>query len=243
MAQKLQLLGLKEKEAGLYEALLPLGNVPLADVTQVLREHPQIVYRLVDSLAAKGLVTVSTKRHRKYVCAENPRILEQLQLQQLEAVRADLPRLLALQSTNDKTTVRMLRGDESLRSLRLRGYRELKAGETYHVIGGSGDRFYEAMGERYGEIEGVRLKRGVKRRIITFESQRRSFAKRETVRDLTEVRFLPNHFPIPSSTNIFRDTTALIIWDTEPIIVEIESPAVAKAHRQMFQALWKLAKR
>lgn len=239
----LESMGLKEKEITLYEALLPLGDVPLADATQALREHPQAVYRLVESLSAKGLVVVTTKRHRKYVRAEDPRQLEKRQIEQLEELRSDLPRLLALQAKKQGTMVRMLRGDESVRGLRVRGYRELKKGDTYDVIGGSGDRFYEAMGDRYEEIEKLRLKRGVKRRIITFESQRRAFTNRETVNGLTEVRFLPNHFPIPSSTNIFRDTTAIIIWDAEPIIVEIDSPAVAKAHRQTFQALWKMAKR
>jgi sugar-specific transcriptional regulator TrmB len=235
-------IGLKKKEAALYEALLPLGDVPLSDAIQAMREHPQAVYRLVDSLAAKGLAIVSTKRHRKYVRAEDPRALERLQLERLEDLRADLPRLLALQAKQSGTTVRLLRGDEAVRALRVRGYGEVAKGGSYDVIGGSGDRFYEAMGGRYEAIEKARLKRGVKRRIVTFESQRRAFARRETVTGLTEMRFLPDDFPIPSSTNIFNDTTALIVWDAEPIIVEIESAAVAKAHRQTFQALWRMAK-
>lgn len=243
MSSALRSLGLKDKEAALYEALLRLGEVPISDVQVVLKEHPQIVYRLIESLEAKGLVIVSTKKHRKIVRAEDPRILEQMQARKLEELRLALPDLLALQKSSKDAIVRISRGDEAVRALRVRGYEELASKGTYYVIGGSGDRFYEAMGDANDRTEKLRVSRKVSKKVVTFESQRKGMLKHERVATYADYRFLPQSFSVPTSTNIFHNTTALIIWTDDPIVIVIESAEVAEGHRHYFQALWKMAKK
>lgn len=233
-------LGLKEKEAVLYEALLPLGEVPLSDVQAVLKEHPQIVYRLVESLEAKGLVIVSTKKHRKVVRAEDPRVLERQEEEKLKRLRESLPELLALQNAPKEALVRVSRGNEAVQALRLDAFARMAEGSAYFIIGASGDRFYEAMGDRNESAEKLRIKRKIRKKMITFESQRKGLSKREAFPQFAECRFLPEHFSIPTSTNIFGDTTAIITWTKEPIIITIESAEVAEGHRHYFQALWKM---
>jgi sugar-specific transcriptional regulator TrmB len=235
-------LGLKEKEAAAYETLLPLGEVPVSDLTSILKEHPQIVYRLIESLEAKGLVIISTKKHRKVVRAEDPRLLEQKEARKLEELRLALPDLLALQKTSKDALVRLARGNEAVRSLRMDAFERLPEGGSYLIIGGSGDRFYEAMGDRNEAAEKLRIKRKIRKKLITFETQRKAILKREAHPQHADYRFLPEHFSIPTSTNIFGDTTAIIVWVNEPIVITIESAKVAEGHRHYFQALWKMAK-
>lgn len=234
----LERLGLKPKEAALYEALLSMGDVPLADVTGVVREHPQIVYRLVESLAAKGLVIVTTRKHRKYVRAEDPRMLERMEEEKLTELRRVLPELSALQKSSKDAFVRVSRGNEAVQALRMQGIEALKPGGTYYIIGGSGDRFYEAMGPKNDEVEKKRVQKKIRKHLITFKSQRKLLEKHETYKEFTAFRYLPEGFSIPSSTNIFNDTVALLIWAHEPIVITIESSAVAKSHRHTFDALW-----
>jgi sugar-specific transcriptional regulator TrmB len=238
----LQQLGLKEKEAALYEALLPLGEVPVSDLTSVFKEHPQIVYRLLDQLAAKGLVVMSTKKHRKVVRAEDPRILEQTEERKLEELRLALPELMALQKASKGAIVRVSRGNEAVQELRLRAFSLLPEGSTYFIIGGSGDRFYEVMGEANERAEKLRIKKKLRKKLVTFESQRKGLLKGEKYPQFCEYRFLSQNFSAPTSTNIFGDTTAILIWTDEPLVICIESKEVADSYRSYFQALWKMGK-
>lgn len=238
----LQSIGLSEKEARLYEVLLPLGDIALSDLVKVSSLHPQIVSRLVESLVAKGLAVTSVRKHRKHVRAEDPRMLEQKEKEKLEEVQRLIPQLLALQKIPKEALVRVARGNEAVRSLRIRGIKELPKGGTYYIIGGSGDRFYEVMGAEYERVEKQRLKKAIWKKLITFESQRKELEKNEKSKKYDSFRYLSEHFPIPSSTNVFNDTVAIIIWAKDPIVITIESHEVAESYGHYFMSLWKIAK-
>ncbi len=235
-------LGLNEQEATMYKAILRLGDVPVADVIKALNEHPQIVYRLIERLAAKGLVITSTKKHRKYVRAEDPRTLQQAEERKLEQLRGIVPELLALQKAPKDALVRVARGEEAVRALRMRGIDDLKSGDTYYIIGASGDRFYQIMGDYYEKVERKREKKKIKRKLISYESQRALLKKNEPPAKYVEHRFLPSTYPVPSSTNIFNDTVAILIWTEDPIVITIESKEVAESYKHYFDSLWKNAK-
>jgi sugar-specific transcriptional regulator TrmB len=235
-------LGLNEKEAEMYIALLKMGDAPIADIVKATGEHPQIVHRMVDRLVAKGLALATTKRHRRYIRAENPKVLEELEARKLEQLREALPDLLALQKNPKDALVRIARGNDAVAHLRIRAFDELKAGDTYYIIGASGDRFYEVLGERHGVIEKRRIAKKIKKQLIAYESQRSLLEKNDPYRKYAEFRFLPLTYSVPSSTNIFGKTVAILIWTPEPIVITIESTEVAQSYRDYFSALWKLAK-
>ena len=235
-------LGLNDQEVKAYTAILRLGDVPVSDVIKALKEHPQIVYRLIERLAAKGLVITSTKKHRKYVRAEDPRILQQMEERKLEQLRGAVPELLALQKAPKDALVRVAHGVDAVKSLRMRGIDETSPGGTYYIIGASGDRFYQIMGDYYLKVERKREKKKIKRKLLSFESQRALLKRSEPPTKYVEHRFLPSPHPVPSSTNIFNDTVAIFIWTEEPIVIAIESKEVAASYRHYFDSLWKVAK-
>lgn len=234
-------LGLDNKEAGIYLALLALGDAPIADLVDATGEHPQIVNRMVDRLIAKGLVLSATRKHRRYVRAESPKVLEESEANKLRQLREALPDLLALQRRQDNALVRVAKGTEAVVQLRTRAFKDMKEGSTYYVVGASGDRFYEVVGDRHAAIEKLRIDRKIKKKLIAFESQRRSLEKNDVHRKYADFRFLPLAYSVPSSTNIFDDTVAILIWTPEPIVITIESPEVARSYRDYFSALWKAA--
>jgi sugar-specific transcriptional regulator TrmB len=235
-------LGLSEQEADLYEVILRLGDGPIANVLKTSGLHPQIVYRIVDRLKARGFLHTSTQKHRTFVRAEDPRALQQKEEHKLEAFRAAIPALLALQTQPKDALVSVARGIEAVQALRARGIDELQAGDTYYVLGASGDRFYEIMGETYLTIERRRERKKIRRKLLAFESQRQLIARNEPPTKLVEHRFLPSSLHVPSSTNIFGSTVAILVWTEEPIVITIESVEVADSYREYFASLWKIAK-
>lgn len=230
--------GLHPREAEVYYALLKLGESPIADVLRETGLHPQLVYRAIDGLLAKNLIVLSNRRHRKYIRAEDPHLLESLLKNKLEKVQQALPDLLALQSTSQDAIVRVSKGNEAIRSLRARGIEELNSGDIYYIIGASGDRFFEIMRDQYLEIERKRVKKGIKRRLISYESQRANIESGEPTGDLVEYKYLPADYPALTSTNIFSKTVAILIWSADPIVITIESEEVAESYRQYFEQLW-----
>lgn len=236
----LQEIGLTKREAQVYETLLRLGESPISSVLKATGSHPQVVYRVLDSLVKKGLVLEIKRKNRKYVKAENPSRLEKLEEQRLEKLRKALPDLTALQAPTKEAIVRLAKGEEAVRALRIRGIEELSRGDTYYIIGASGDRFYDIMGDRYAEVERKRIRKKITKKLISVDTHRTLFQK-DKFREYTEFRFLSEDFPVFSSTNIFKDTVAMIVWDTDPIVITIESKAIADSYRQYFASLWKTA--
>lgn len=239
----LEKFGLTKREVTVYTSLLRLGEAPVADLLKETKAHPQVIYRALAGLLEKRLVIPSYRRHRKYFRAEDPRILEKLAEAQLKELRASLPDLLALQQTTDEAVVRVEKGNEAFRALRKRGVDELNSGESYDVIGASGARFYEVLGDDFfRELERKRIKKGVWRRFVTFASQRPLIEAKEPNTPLMEARYLPDSYEIPSSTNLFNDVVAIMIWSADPILITIESHEIAQSYHHYFDSLWKLAK-
>lgn len=245
--ETLQQIGLTKVESKIYKSLLRLGEVPIASVIKDTGAHPQVVYRAIDSLGAKGLILSSIRGGKKYVRAENPDTLEELAEKQLQDVRSLLPSLHALAHVTDEAIVRVIRGKDSVANMRMRSLQKMKKGDTFYIIGGSGTTYYEVMGKIRDKWDSQRISKGIKKQLISFESQRDLIDKIERqkkLNKLAEYRYLPSQYPVPSSTNIFGDTVAIIIWSpNDPIVIQIESPEVAASYKHHFSELWKIAKK
>lgn len=235
-------LGLNTMEAEFYELLLPMGDVPMADIIAVTGRHPQVVYRLVDQLVSKGLAVSDTRRHRRYVRAEDPRILERIQAEKLQKLHDALPAFRALQRTPKDVKVRIERGREAVQSLRMRAFEDMVPKSTYYILSASGTDFYTTMGDMFRKSESLRIKRKVQKQMLAFQSQRRFLDEHETLRKGMEVRYLSEEFAVPTSTNIYANTVAIQIWSPDPIVILIESTEVAQSYKDYFAALWKVAK-
>src|SRR3989338_2156616 len=162
-------LGLAEREAQVYETLLGLGECPISDLLQALQIHPQLVYRAIDALVTKGLVIISYRRHRKYVRAEDPHILEKREIERLASLKKALPDMIALQQGTKDAIIRVEKGPEAVRKTRAQIVDLLPEKGSFAIIGGSGEHFYKIMGEQLREIERKRLKKAITRKILSFK--------------------------------------------------------------------------
>ena len=235
-------IGLSEREAEVYLALLRLGEVPIIELLKATKLHPQIIYRTLDNLAASQLVLVSVKRHRKVVRAADPVKLAALERQRSEAFQAIIPDLQKIQATIPGVAIQVTKGDEAVPAFRTEGYQTLTAGEIYYVLSGAG-RYYHAMGKRYGIAEKIRIKRGVHKHLVAFKNERGEIERLDTFRDLAEFRYVNALFPVPTSINFYRNTTGIIIWAHEPVVIRIDDIEVTKSYRDRFTEIWKTARK
>lgn len=236
----LEKIGLTKKEAEIYERLLQLGECSISSLQKSLGIHPQLVYRGIDSLSEKGLVLSVLRKGKKWVSAEHPKKLEALEEDRMSQLKKAIPQLVQLMTPRKGLIVKTSIGVDAIRAFRRKAISELSRNETLYIIGASGDRFYEVMGEYNDEIERKRIKKKVHKKVLAFPIEKEKFAK-DPYKLLTDFRFLSTNQATTSSINIFGDTVGIIIWASEPVLLEIKSHEVAVSHKHYFNELWSKA--
>jgi len=236
----LEEIGLTKTEALVYARLLQLGECPVGVLQKSLESHPQVIYRTLENLVKKSLVISISKKNKKYVSAEHPQKLEQLEKEKIGRLNESLPELINLMTPPKNTLVKTSVGIEAIQSFRRRAIDELRRNDTFFIIGGSGDRFYNTMGSKYDEIEKKRIKKKIHKKLIAFSSEKDKF-KNDPYRLYTEFRFFNSYRPTTSSINIFGDNVGIIIWTVEPILIHIKNEEVALSYQNYFDEMWSSA--
>lgn len=238
-------VGLSPKEAEIYETALRSGECSIVSIVKRLRTHPQIIYRAIESLQKRGLIQSVIRGSKRFVRAEDPRTLIKHEEKKLKEVKKAVSDLLTLSiaKERDDALIKVSSGNEAVRNVRARAIDLLATTrEPLFIIGGSGDRFFEAVGEDwYEEIEIERIEQKIRKRLVTFESQRATL-QQDRFREFCEYRYLPEAYPIPASTNIVHDTVAIFVWSADPSVITIKSREVAESYQSYFESLWKIAK-
>jgi sugar-specific transcriptional regulator TrmB len=236
-------IGLTKREIQVYEEVLRRGETKIGALFDDLHMHSQIIYRVIKSLMDKGLLTEFYRRGRKHVRAESPNKLIQMEEKRLAQLTAFVPSLISLHKKGQyETIVRVEKGNDAIIRLRTKAIEVLKRGQTFYVIGGSTEHFYDIMGRELERIERLRVKKGIKRKIISYESQRGRTQIIEKKTPLVDLRYIEGEKISPASTVVFGDTVGLMIWTDEPVAITLQSKELADSYRDFFESLWKIAK-
>jgi len=232
--------GLTNREAEIYEIILGLGESPVSQVIHKTGDHPQIVYRIIDSLVAKNLANVSIRKNKRYVRAENPKVLEDRIKAKLQQVKSIMPALLDLQKNPEGAVVRVHKGEEAVKGIRKAIIEELPLGGEYFIIAAGDETYYEIMGKFHKELDKKRIKKKIKRFMLAFRDQEKMLSSFDWPSPLTKYRFLPESYSSPVSTTIYNDTVIVYILTKDPVVITIENKEVAESYRKYFQALWEI---
>ncbi len=232
----LEEIGLSKSEINIYERLLQIGECPVGILRKSLGIHPQIIYRAIESLSKKNLIFDFKKKNKRYVIAEHPSKLEEIQKEKTEKLKKFIPELLCMVKPPKDHFVKTTIGIEAIRSFRRLAINVLKRNDSLFIIGGSGDRFYSAMGSVYEEVESQRIKKKIHKKILAFDSEYEKF-KKDKYKLYTEFRYFKFTNPTITSINIFSDNVGIIIWVQEPILIHIKNDNVAASYKHYFDEL------
>jgi predicted transcriptional regulator len=239
--ESLEFSGLTRKEAEVYIALLKLGEVPVIEILKTTKDHPQIVYRAIDGLESIGLVRSSYKNHKKYVMAEDPRMIIDIADKKMKALRGCIPDLIAMKRETVESIVRVSKGNAGVVEARIKSVEKSPEGGVVHILGGSGDRYFEVMGSNFLYTEKKRIKKNIIKKMIMYENQRQGWLEHRYDSN-EEVRFLPWDYGVLASVTIYNNTVIQMIWSKEPVTIEVENMELAESYRQYFEMLWQMAK-
>lgn len=134
LTEKLEKVGLSEKEAAVYVTLLETGGAFPSKVAEITKLNRTTIYKILDTLSVRGLVSEIEKRNKLFYQAEHPRNIRRyahsritMAQRELEGVEGVFPVLEGLYvNAANKPIVRFFEGPEEV----LQVYEDHVAGDT-----------------------------------------------------------------------------------------------------------------
>jgi sugar-specific transcriptional regulator TrmB len=232
----LEHLGLTEKQAKVYVALLQMGSGSVPAISIKAGTKRPTTYILLEELRMKGLVTLLPKKVKAVYTAQSPNILWQEQKEKEEIIRQKLPELMAIyNSKKEKPRVTYYQGEENVAKLFDEFFKEkeiLFYGSIAEIIPG----VYRQV-EKYLKV--VKNEKVDVREILQADSKSIEFAK-NNVSENHKIRIAPNNFKLATDNVIFGNKIAIITYKDAPMAVVIESADVVETYKSMFEMAWKL---
>ncbi len=239
--QTLKQVGMTENEIQVYITLLKLGSSIVAHIAERSGLYRPYVYDTLERLQEKGLVSFYVRENKRYFEAVNPEQLVELEKEKLEELNGVLPKLQEFVSIpKEATRVQLYSGRKVVRVIQKDVLRTLldTGGESL-VIGVDEKKFMDAdpivMKQFFNQLKRNKLKE----RVLVREGDNYLPAYKKT----TQYKFLSKEFFDPTSTFIYGNKVAIVLF-TEPLYgLLIESAILAKTYRKQFNLLWDVARK
>ena len=238
MQENLEGLGLTKNEAKIYFALIKLQNASVSEIYRACNVPRTNIYDVLESLKSKGLVATITKSNKMFFEPANPEQLKELYAkkeQQLQKAKAEILNLETMfKNTPEKNEAGIFKGKLGIKTV----LKEALNSKTEIINYGSGGFFPEYYKEYYSTWESERLKKRIKMRILASITVKGKVPKKK----LQEFKYVTTNFTNLTSTFVFDNKVAFLIWTNSPLAILIENKELAESHRNYFEELWKTAK-
>lgn len=240
--------GLTEGEAKVYLALLKLNSTTTGPIIAKSGVANSIIYRILESLIDKGLISYIIKDKTKYYRAAEPqRILDYIEEKKqrldenMKKIEKMLPQLNHLRDETEKSSVMLYEGFKGFQTAWELYYSKLKKGEEYHSWG-----VYPTQEEKfhlYWMRDHVkREKKGIKGKILFNKNTDREILKNRNSYKGMDVRYMPTDIKTPAWFVIYKNVTGIFLQRKKPIAVQIIDQEIADSFEAYFQDMWKRTK-
>jgi sugar-specific transcriptional regulator TrmB len=231
----LELLGLNEKEAKVYLALLQLGTASVPKISVRAGTKRPTTYLILEDLRKRSLVTPIPRGITTLYTAESPeRLLEEERIKK-QAIENNLPELMAIfNSKKEKPKVRFYQGERYLEEL----YNEVFRQKTVDLYG--------SIGVIDEKLPGIIEKNAVMmekhkpqvRELLQADKKSIEYAKKMPASENHQIKVAPENYQFPTDNIIFGNKLAILSYKDEPMAVIIESSDVVATYKSMFEIVW-----
>jgi HTH-type transcriptional regulator, sugar sensing transcriptional regulator len=237
-------LGLSQKEARIYVALLELGPSSVQDLARKSEVNRSSAYQLLENLISRGLISRVTRERGEYFMAESPQRLRQMTEEHVrrasehhERLEGAMPYFFALfNAMEEKPVVRFFEGEEGIVAAR----EALMHHEGEFLS-------FTAIDEGTHQISKIdshqrqRMSRNVSGRVIV--AIKPGFSLPESDGRLWENREIPyESVPFSGEVNLVGDLLAAFTVKTRPLAFIVQSKELTELFRALFFTAWATAK-
>ncbi len=237
-------LGLSNKEASVYLAMLEIGPAGVQDIAQKAGVNRSTTYLTLDELKKRGLASSSTENKKTLFTAESPSRLSAVlnrERDELESrkkkLQESIPYFMALYNAiDDKPQVRFFEGEEGI--VALREFMAQSRGEYLSFTAIDEGTLRMA---NINPAQRLKMSRKVHGRYIFSLKPKFAIPKM----DLTnwQVKQLPyGAYPFTGEINIVDNKVAAYVVKNKPLGILVENKEMTDLFRAMFNAAWQVGK-
>lgn len=238
--ETLKNLGLEEKEASIYLALLELGEGSVLTIAKKSGIKRPTVYVVLQYLEQKGFVSKVIKGKKTLFTPQHPRKLvaeAEIHLKELQEIMPQMESLF--QREQGKPRIMIYEGKEELD----RAYDESFITKGEIVWMGTLKLSQEAFPRTFRKIGYVKMSSGFRIRELVDESEESKKYAEQVRGQYHLVRFIPRELlPFEVDIGIFGDRALITSVKKEYFTISIESAEIARAFRTIFEVMWQTAK-
>lgn len=237
--KELQKIGLNEKEAKVYLALLELGRASVLRISKKAGLKRPTVYLILDSLIEKGLIILMPKEKKNFYIAEKPLKFLDLLKEREKNLKELLPNLSALYQKGEyKPDIRYYEGKEALENI----YMEIIKAPEIWFFATSAKLFNETYPEIYEMGLAIFERQKTKtREIVSSELFDLKYAKKYNNPPLRNIRVLPKDLIWHADSAIYEGKLAIFSLKKFFAII-IENEDIVESYKTIFELCWRSAK-
>jgi sugar-specific transcriptional regulator TrmB len=237
MDKVLATIGLNDKEAKVYLAILQLGTASVPRISERAGTKRPTTYLILEDLRKKRLVTKVMRGSVIIYSAESPEQLLEEERKKTVILENGLPDLLAIYNTKkEKPKVTYHQGEESIVRLYEHIFTHYKSEEIL-FYGSIGSISKEVRKEIDKHLITVKKEKIRAREILMSDPESIAFAK-EHASENHILKLIEGDYKLPTDNIIYGDSVAIITYKETPMAVVIKSRDVSTTHRSMFEMLW-----
>lgn len=242
----LEAIGFTSNEARLYMACLHLGRGTVSQITKLAGINRTTGYDVLNTLAIKGLVSVSGKEPKQEYVAESPdKISSYLesriksQEMNLKSAEAMIPSLKSVHRVGDRPTVKFYEGEEGLRQV----YEDtLTSSETIKAYASVGDT-NTGLPNYFPKYYKRRAAKGIGiRAIFPHDEAADERSKLDKLEKRVSLHVDKEKYSFSPEINFYDNKVMIASWK-EKLGITIESREIADAFKKIFELAWLEAER
>ncbi len=233
----LQNLGLSEKEALIYIALLELGRANVTRIADLAKVKRPTAYILLEELRKKRLVLKVPHAKNALFIAQDPDAFFQESLSKVKEAHNTLSQLKALHRKDNKVSTMYFEGEEGVKDALFYRYKELAKEEVVGFFA-KGETltprllkichdWREAMNETGATLRGIAPNHASLEEFRNTDSSLGQIFKQISFDQYSSDVSI-------DATNLF---VRIVLFDVKQAII-IENPAIVKTIRQIFELSW-----
>jgi sugar-specific transcriptional regulator TrmB len=232
MLQKLQQIGLSEKESQIYLELLKVGESVANRLAKQTSSNRTVTYNVLQQLVEKGLVVYVIKGNKRVYQAAKPESLLS-EIREKESIANDLIKEIGKikTATPSSRSVEIFEGIEGMRWV----FDEIRKVKNLRVLNATGLIFDYLKYSAGHIVKDIEIGRGCQ--VIATKSVRKTpLGKSKKIK----FRYLPKKADNYATTFIYGNTVVIQVLKDKPFLIKIENKEIADGYRKDFNVLWEL---
>lgn len=232
--------GFSAKQARIYLASLHLGPSSIQTIAKEAKLQRTNAYDAVETLVAKGLMSISTKGKKRFFMAEPPEVLKKILDAKRETLENVLPQLALFHASSEhKPKIRYYPGIDGYKQ----AYEDTLTAKEKKLFGiFSVQDMWDVIGREVADhMVERRIKRGISLQVIRSKEKDVGYVYPTSKKELREMRHAPPGMVFPITTYVYDNKVVILSSKKELFGLVIESEDIAQAHRLYFEALWQIS--